>query len=92
MLGTIDKYTMNNLDQLKKMSGIETEILAESKYGPRFDRLAGPFKNRGDKIVDKNGKFVAECESNEMAKELAELLSDIKKMRELCEKFMSLAR
>ncbi len=83
---------MNNLDQLKKMSGIEPETITESKYGPRFDRLAGPFKNRGDKIIDKNGKFVAECESIELAKEMAAILSDIKKMRELCEKFMSLAR
>lgn len=83
---------MNNLDQLKKMSGIEPETLTESKYGPRFDKLVGPFKNRGDKIIDKNGKFVAECDSIELAKEMAALLSDIKKMRELCEKFMSLAR
>jgi hypothetical protein len=83
---------MNNLEQLKKMSGIETETLTESKYGTRLDKLAGPFKNRGDKILDKNDKFVAECDSTELAKELAAVLSDIKKMREICEKFMSLAR
>ena len=83
---------MNNLEQLKKMSGIETETLTESKYGNRLDKLAGPFKNRGDKILDKNDKFVAECDSTELAKELAAVLSDIKKMREICEKFMSLAR
>ena len=74
------------------MSGIETETLTESKYGTRLDKLAGPFKNRGDKILDKNDKFVAECDSTELAKELAAVLSDIKKMREICEKFMSLAR
>jgi hypothetical protein len=83
---------MNNLDQLKKMSGITTETLVESKYGQKFDRFAHPFKNRGDKVLDKNDKFVAECDSTEMAKELAAILSDIKKMRELCERFMSLAR
>ena len=83
---------MNNLEQLKKMSGIETETLTESKYGTRLDKLVGPFKNRGDKILDKNDKFVAECDSTELAKELAAVLSDIKKMREICEKFMSLAR
>lgn len=83
---------MNNLDQLKKMSGIDQEVLTESKYGPRFDKLVGPFKNNGDKIIDKNGKFVAECDTAELAKELAAVLSDIKKMREICEKFMSLAR
>jgi hypothetical protein len=88
----IDKYTMNNLDQLKKMSGIEPETITESKYGPRFDRLTGPFKNRGDKVLDKNDKFVAECDSTELAKEMAAILSDIKKMREICERFMSLNR
>lgn len=83
---------MNNLDQLKKMSGIEPETITESKYGSKFDRFQPPFKNRGDKIFDKNDKFIAECDSTEIAKELAAILSDIKKMREICERFMTLSR
>lgn len=84
---------MNNLDQLKKMSGIiAEEQLNESKYGQKFDKFLGPFKNRGDKIFDKNEKFVAECSSTDMAKELAAILTDIRKMREICERFTSLSR
>lgn len=83
---------MNNLEQLKKMSGIEPETITESKYGSKFDRFQPPFKNRSDKIFDKNDKFIAECDSTEIAKELAAILSDIKKMREICERFMTLSR
>lgn len=83
---------MNNLDELKRISGITQETLTESKYGQKFDRFQTPFKNRGDKIFDKNDKFIAECDTTELAKEMAAILSDIKKMREICERFMSLSR
>lgn len=82
----------DNIEQLRKMSGIVTAPLNESKYGNRFDKFDSPFKNRGDKVLDKNEKFVAECDTAELAKELAAILTDIKKMREICDRFLSLAR
>lgn len=83
---------MTNLTELQRISGIVPETIVESKYGTKFDRFVGPFKNRGDKILDKNDKFVAECDSTELAKEMAAILTDIRKMREICERFISLSR
>lgn len=79
---------MENLNQLKQMSG----ILNESKYGPKFDRFKTPFKVSNKDVVDKDSRHICECETNEMAKELCNILNDIRKMREICEKFISLAR
>ena len=80
------KYIMENLNDLQKMSG----ILNESKYGQKFDKFHLPFKNDGKKVKDRNSKELCECTDAQTAKELAAILTDIKQMRELCEKIVSL--
>lgn len=65
-------------------------IVNESKYGYKFDQFTGPFKAVGKEIKDHSGKEVCECKTAEVAKELAALLSDIKQLRQLCEKIISL--
>lgn len=77
---------METLHNLQRMSG----ILNESKYGQRFNQFYGPFKNDGDKVRDKNGKELCECKNTETAKELAAILTDIKALRELCDKIVTL--
>lgn len=77
---------MSSIDNLKQLSG----IINESKYGQKFNQYYGPFKNDNKKVKDKNGKELCECENADTAKELAAILTDIKQMRELCEKFASL--
>lgn len=77
---------MSSIDNLKQLSG----IINESKYGQKFNQFYGPFKNDNKKVKDKNGKELCECENADTAKELAAILTDIKQMRELCEKFASL--
>jgi len=64
--------------------------LNESKYGNKFDQYYGPFKQDNKKVKDKNGKELCECANQELAKELAMLLTDIKQLREICEKIVSL--
>lgn len=67
--------------------------LNESKYGYKFDQFKFPFKNDGTKIVkDSDGKEVCECRNVETAKELALLLSDVRKMREICERFITISK
>lgn len=75
-----------SIDNLKHLSG----IVNESKYGHKFNQFYGPFKNDGKKVKDKNSKELCECENADTAKELAAILTDIKQMRELCDKFVSL--
>jgi len=65
-------------------------ILNESKYGTKFDQFTGPFKVSGKEIKDNNGKEVCECKNADVAKELAAILTDIKQLRQLCEKIVSL--
>jgi len=77
---------MENIDHLKRMSG----IVNESKYGQKFDQFYAPFKSDDKKVKDKNGKELCECKDSQTAKELAALLTDIKQLRELCEKIVSL--
>lgn len=77
---------MSSIENLKHLSG----IVNESKYGQKFNQYYGPFKHDGKKVKDKNGKELCECENADTAKELAAILTDIKQMRELCEKFTSL--
>lgn len=64
--------------------------LNESKYGQKFDQYYGPFRGDGKKVKDKNSKELCECVNQELAKELAALLTDIKQLRELCDKIISL--
>jgi hypothetical protein len=76
----------NDIQRIYNLSG----IINESKYGQKFDQYYGPFKNDNDKVKDKNGKELCECKDAATAKELAAILTDIKQMRELCEKIVSL--
>ena len=77
---------MENLNDLKIMSG----IVNESKYGQKFDQYRGPFKNDGKEVKDANSKELCECKDAQTAKELAAILTDIKQLRELCQKIVSL--
>lgn len=77
---------METINDLQRMSG----ILNESKYGQKFNQFYGPFKHDGDKVRDKNGKELCECKNSETAKELAAVLTDIKALRELCDKIVTL--
>lgn len=77
---------MDDINELKRVSG----IVNESKYGQKFDQYHGPFKNDGDKVRDKNSKELCECKDAQTAKELAAILTDIKQLRELCQKIISL--
>lgn len=79
---------MNIQKDLQEIYGVRK--LNESKYGQKFNQYYGPFRADGKKVKDKNSKEFCECENADLAKELAALLTDIKQMRELCEKFMSL--
>ena len=79
---------MDDLAKLIATAG----IVNESKYGYKFDQFKHPFKNDNKKILDSNNKFLCECSTGEMAKELAAILSDLHKMRELCDRMMSLGR
>ncbi len=79
---------MDIKQDLQEIYGIRR--LNESKYGQKFNQYYGPFRSDGKKVKDKNSKEFCECENQELAKELAALLTDIKQMRELCEKFISL--
>lgn len=78
--------SMTDITNLQKMSG----ILHESKYGQKFDQFYGPFRQDDKKVRDKNGKELCECKNTEIAKELAAILTDIKQLRELCEKIVTL--
>lgn len=80
---------MNIQTDLNEIYGVSRK-LNESKYGQKFNQYYGPFKTDNKKVRDKNGKELFECENIELAKELSALLTDIKQMRELCEKFISL--
>lgn len=77
---------MSTIENLKHLSG----IVNESKYGQKFNQYYGPFKNEGKKVKDKNGKELCECDNADIAKELSLLLTDIKQMRELCDRIVSL--
>lgn len=77
---------MSTIENLKHLSG----IVNESKYGQKFDQFYQPFKHEGKKVKDKNGKELCECQNAETAKELAALLTDIKQLRELCDRIISL--
>lgn len=81
---------MDFLKQLQYKSGIKQ--LNESKYGQKFDQFKLPFKHDGDKVKDNTGKEICECPNAALAKEMAALLSDIRKMREICERFISLSK
>lgn len=77
---------MSTIYNLKRLSG----IVSESKYGQNFNQFYGPFRNDDKKVKDKNGKELCECKNATTAKELAAILTDIKQLRELCEKIVSL--
>lgn len=79
---------MNELNKMRQYAG----IINESRYGNKFDNFKTPFKNDGKKIYDGSGNYVCECSNIEFARELAHILSDIRKMREICEKFMTLPK
>jgi len=64
--------------------------LYESKYGQKLDQYYGPFRSDGKTVKDKNSKELCECVNSDTAKELAALLTDIKQLRELCDKIISL--
>lgn len=77
---------MNEITKLQYKSG----IINESKYGYKLDQFYQPFKNDDKKVKDKNGKELCECKDVATAKELAQLMTDFKQLRELCEKIISL--
>ena len=77
---------MENMYSLKKLSG----IVNESKYGQKLDQFYAPFRNDDKKVKDKNSKELCECKDAQTAKELAAILTDIKQLRELCEKIVTL--
>lgn len=79
---------MNDIEDIKRMSG----IINESKYGTKFDNLKAPFKSNGKKVMDDTSTVICECNTNEMAKEIANILGDIRKLRELCERLMTLPK
>lgn len=83
---------INNIMDIKKdlqeIYGMRK--LNESKYGYKLDQYYGPFRADNKKIKDKNSKELCECVNQELAKELAELLTDIKQLRELCNKIITL--
>lgn len=77
---------MSTLYNLKRLSG----IVSESKYGQNFNQFYGPFRHDDKKVKDKNGKELCECKNANTAKELAAILTDIKQLRELCDKIVTL--
>lgn len=83
---------INNIMDIKKdlqeIYGIRK--LNESKYGHKLDQYYGPFRADNKKVKDKNSKELCECVNQDLAKELAALLTDIKQLRELCDKIISL--
>lgn len=79
---------MDFIRELQKNSG----IVNESKYGNKFDLFKLPFRNEGKNIKDADGKDIAECKNVETAKELTAILNDIRKMREICERMISMSR
>jgi len=79
---------MDIKQDLQEIYGIKK--LYESKYGNKLDQFYGPFRNDNKKIKDKNGKELCECPNVELAKELSALLTDIKQLRDLCEKIVTL--
>ena len=79
---------MSVQNDLKEIYDIKK--LNESKYGNKFDTYYGPFKHDNKKVRDKNGKELFECVNQDLAKELASLLSDYKQLRELCDRIISL--
>lgn len=79
------KYYMISMYQHK-------ERLTESKYGWRFDQYKTPFKMDGKKIVDNNGKELAEVKTVELGKELVHIFNDLQKIREPAERIASLWR
>jgi len=76
------------MNKLNEIYG--TQKLNESKYGQKFDQYYGPFKNDNKKVKDKNGKELCECVNQDLAKELAHMLSDLKELRQISERIMSL--
>jgi len=79
---------MNIQQDLNEIYGMKK--LNESKYGHKLDQYYGPFRADNKKVKDKNSKELCECVNNDTAKELALLLTDIKQLRELCDKIISL--
>jgi len=79
---------MDSIDKMKSMAG----ILNESKYGIKFDVFKHPFKNQDRKVVDNDGRPICECPNQDLAKELAAIMSDFRKLREICERIMSLPK
>lgn len=66
--------------------------LTESKYGHKFDQFKPPFRTDQRKVIDTNGRELAEFPNIELAKEMAAILTDMMKMREAADKFTSLWR
>ena len=66
------------MNTLKEM--YQKQKLNESKYGWRFDQFHPPFKLDNKKIVDTNGKELAEIKSVDLGKELIHILNDLNKM------------
>lgn len=66
--------------------------LTESKYGWRFDQFKPPFKLDSKKIVDSNGKELAEIKNQDLGRELIQILNDLQKIREPAERLATLWR